>query len=355
MREYFYRLVTDKEKGILVFFLKSLLLGLSLIYSVLLKIVLLFYRLKILKIHKLACRVISVGNITWGGTGKTPVVRMLTKYLVEQGKRPAIIIRGYKSTPGQAYKQKGDEAFMLREELAAPVISDRNRVASGKKAINDFKADTLILDDGFQHWRLSRDLNIVTIDCTNPFGNGCIIPRGILREPLSGLRRADVFFLTKTNLSAADIGKIKDKLVNINPFALMVESIHKPVGFYNLLKKEESLGIDKIKDKDVCLVCGIGNPAALEKTTLSLKLNPVLKFFFLDHHDYKKEEVIKIIDSCSRFKINTIITTSKDAVKLKDHFMGLAPTQKILVLDINIAITKGKDEFLSRLSRLYSA
>lgn len=362
MREYFYSLITDKAKGIFASVVKFILWLLSLIYFVFLKIILFFFRIGILKSHKLNCKVISVGNITWGGTGKTPLVKMLAQYLQEQGRKPAIIIRGYKGNPrikqkdfSANYKAVGDEAFMLSQELSIPIIVGKNRVAVGRQAIKDFAVDTLILDDGFQHWRLKRDLDIVTIDCANPFGNGWLIPRGILRGPFSSLSRAGIFFLTKTDLAGNKIAEIRNRLARINPSALLVESIHRPVGFGDLLRKDKFIPLEEIKEKEVCLVGSIGNPVAFEKTIASLKLNPVLKFFFLDHHEYKRQEIDKIIESCTRFRINTIITTSKDAVRLRDYFLAINPTQSILVLQIEISVTKGKDEFFNRLSGIYSA
>lgn len=377
MKKYLYQLATGRTKGPLAFFLKFILWILSLVYLLGVRIVYYLYALGIFKHQRLAGKVISVGNITWGGTGKTPVVAMLAKYLMEQGKKPAVLIRGYgakkdsrekvfggispkadkRVLSGQenSYKRTGDEAFMLSEILSVPVLVGKDRVTIGKKALQDFYADTLILDDGFQYWPLQRDLDIVTIDCTNAFGNGFLLPRGILREPLSALKRAQVFFLTKTDLAGQKTVEVRDKLNRINSAALIVESIHRPTRFQNLLKPETFFALHEIKSREVALVCSIGNPSAFEKTVTNLKMNPVLKFFFLDHHHYKREEISKIIAACLKYRIDTLITTNKDAVRLKDYFAVLNPKLLILVLQIDIAITKGRNEFLSRLSRLYSA
>jgi len=360
MREYLYQVITGKKQGFVALVIRSVLLGLSFIYFVLVKIILFFYGSGLLKSHRLGCKVISVGNITWGGTGKTPLVKTLVKLLIGQGRKPAVIIRGYKSNPRADgnqlnYRLVGDEAAMLLGDLAVPVLVGRDRVGVVKRALRDLNIDTVILDDGFQHWRLRRNLDIVCIDATNPFGNGLLIPRGILREPLSGLKRAGVFFLTKTDLAGGGILELKNRLSRINPSALMVESIHRPVGFHNILKKDEFIPREEVSEERVCLVCSIGNPAAFEKTIVSLKLNPVLRFFFMDHHDYKKDQIDEIIAACSQDNIKTIITTSKDAVRLNEHLVKINTPLKILVLKIEIVITKGKDEFLSRLSRIYSA
>jgi len=355
MREYFYQLITGQKKGIIAFILKFILWILSLIYGVLLRLVLWLYEIGILRKHKLTARVISVGNITWGGTGKTPLVKMLAEYLKEQGRKPAVIIRGYKSKPqAQGYQKIGDEAFFLSQGSSIPVIAGKDRVAGGIQAIKDFSVDTLILDDGFQHWRLKRDLEIVAIDCTNPFDSGFLIPRGILREPLSGLKRAEIFFLTKTDLEADSISEIINRLKAVNPTALIVESMHRPVGFYSLLQREEIIPPDKLKGKRIALACSIGNPQAFEKTIRSLGLIPELKFFFMDHHHYQPQDIDKIIDGCRQANLNTLITTQKDAVRLKDYSEKLSSLQ-VLVLQIEISITRGRDDFFNRLSRLYPA
>jgi tetraacyldisaccharide 4'-kinase len=358
MKKYLYQLASRHTKGAAAAVLKFLLWILSLFYFLAVETTYYLYALGLIKRYRLGCKVLSVGNITWGGTGKTPVAAMLAKYLKEQGKKPAILIRGYKNISSAAensYKRTGDEAFMLSEILSVPVLTGKNRVKTGRTALKDLSVDTLILDDGFQHWRLRRDWDIVVVDCTNAFGNGFLIPRGILREPLSALKRAQVFFLTKTDVAGLKTAEIKRRLSRINPAALIVESIHQPVGFGNLLHPEESFAPAEVKSQDVALVCSIGNPDAFIKTVTGLKLNPVLKFCFLDHHHYKQEEVADIIDSCQRYHVNTVITTHKDAVRLKDHFAALDPELSVLVLQIEIAITKGSDEFFSGLSRLYPA
>jgi tetraacyldisaccharide 4'-kinase len=236
MRKFLYYLATDRYKGFFFGIFKSFLWILSLIYGLIVRLLVLFYRGRR---YRLDCKVISVGNITVGGTGKTSLVEWICRYLKKQGHRVAILSRGYKrETPNLKfqipnYETMGDEPYMLQMRLEGiPVIVDADRIRAGRRAVNIFKADTVILDDGFQQWRIAKDLEIVTIDATRPFGNGQLLPRGILREPLSSLARADILVLTKTNLSHKTSG-IREALYSWSPKASVFESSHEPAGFYD--------------------------------------------------------------------------------------------------------------------------
>jgi tetraacyldisaccharide 4'-kinase len=349
MRRYLYLLANDQIGGVVASPVKFILFILSLVYFIGLKITTGLYSIGLLKSYRSPAKVISVGNITWGGTGKTPLVEMLADYLLPVGKKVAVIIRGYKS-----FRNVGDEAFMLSEALGAPVLSGKNRVSSAKKARERLGVDTIILDDGFQHWRLKRDLDIVAVDSTNPFGNGFLIPRGILREPLSALRRADIFFLTRTDQNGQEIDGLRSRLSNLNRRALIVESVHQPVGFYDLWHRNQPFHPKDIKGR-VAFICSIGNPRAFAKTLSGLGLIPQLEFVFPDHHYYRPPEVREILASCHRQAIDILITTQKDEVRLRELLRGQEMDLKILVLKVKLVITKGQDEFFSRLSRLYSA
>jgi len=355
MLSYIYNLATDKYKGWLAGILKSFLYLLSLIYGLIVRILIFIYRLRP---YRLNCKVISVGNITLGGTGKTSLVILIAKYLKQQGHRVAILSRGYKrrnpksQIPNPNYDDMGDEPYMLKMNLKdVPVIVDSDRVRAAKLAIRDYAVDTVILDDGFQQWRLKKDLEIVTIDAICPFGNRKLIPRGILRQPLSTLKQSDIFVLTKTDL-ARDIGEIKDFLTQINPAAPIIESIHSPLYFYKMGTNEI---IDKgaLPGKRVILFSGIGQPHSFEGLIQGLGMKIGLSFRFPDHHNYTQRDLEKIAKSSKDENVDMIITTEKDAARLS-QLSAISSRLSVLVLRIELKITKDEERFYHRLLRLYS-
>lgn len=348
MKKYFYSLVTDQKNDFIAKIIKVFLCILSLIYGFCVGITLFFYKINIFKKHKLPCKVISVGNLTWGGTGKTPFLIELANYLRNQGHNLAILTRGYKN-----YKNTGDEACFLKDNLInIPIISGKNRLKNAKIALENYNVDTIILDDGFQHWKIVRDLDIVLLDSINPFGNRKLIPRGILREPISSLKRANIFILTKIDL-ANDIRGLKENLITINPKALILESRHWAVGLYDLKDANKILDLNILKNKNVCNLCAIADPISFIKTLKNLGANIVLSFSFLDHHDYNEGDLKKIINKCKENNINTIITTQKDAIKLKDLDLT-SITLEIFVLKIKWEILKDKEKLYDQLLGLYT-
>jgi tetraacyldisaccharide 4'-kinase len=358
MLSYIYNLATDKHKGLVAGIVKSFLYCLSLLYGLVVKVLVFIYHLKP---YRLNCKVISVGNITLGGTGKTSLVALIAQYLKQKGHKVAILSRGYKrkvtshKSQVTSHETMGDEPYMLKMNLGdMPVVVDTNRIRAAKLAIHNYGADTVILDDGLQQWRIKKDLEIVTIDATCPFGNRKLIPRGILREPLSSLKRADVFILTKTNLNP-DNQNIKDFLSSINPQSLIVESTHSPLGFYRLDDKDGFLGLEALAGENVTLISGIADPDSFQNLIVSLGINIGLFFRFPDHHNYAKEELDRIIKNSKDKNIDTIITTEKDAVRLSPY---LLPTTyyllNFLVLRVELKMTKDEQGFYNRLLRLYS-
>lgn len=341
-----YLLNSHKSKII-----KLMLLLISSVYFLIIKLKEFLYKTKIGQQKRLPCKVVSVGNITTGGTGKTP----LTKFIAEslQDKKVGILIRGYKRKSRDRIivvrdnldpSCVGDEPYFLAKEL--PLVSVfvcKDRYAGGKFAIDKFKTEILILDDGFQR-RLSlyRDIDIVVIDATNPFGNGHLIPAGILREDVKSLKDADIFFLTKVD-GVENVKDLINQLKKINEKALIVESVYEPVELYYLFNWEEKYGTNEFKGKKILSLSGIGNPVYFERTVFKLSPKEIYPLRFLDHHNYTKEDILLINKKSSNF--DYIITTEKDSVKLF-NLLEDNLSKKILVLKIKIKIVKGEKEFL---------
>jgi tetraacyldisaccharide 4'-kinase len=335
---------------------KFLLWLISGVYGLMIRFLSGFYRARA---YRLPCKVISVGNITLGGTGKTPLVEYIARQLCERGHKLAILTRGYqgkvksKKTKVKNREETADEAQMLQENLAGvPIIVDADRIRGAKRALEDYAVDTVILDDGFQQWRLQKDLEIVAIDATNPFGNRQILPRGILREPLTALRRADILLLTKTDL-AADLCGLIAELKGINASALIVESRHAPAGLYVLGDRDKGVALQDLKDKTVALVSGIGGPDSFRQGITRLGINVAMHFKFCDHHHYSSAELDGIFARCRKEHIATLITTEKDAARLSGLSVKESGVQ-FLVFAIRIELGKDEEGFISRLLSVYN-
>ncbi|MDD4939809.1 MAG: tetraacyldisaccharide 4'-kinase [Candidatus Omnitrophica bacterium] len=364
MLAYLHDLATDRRKGFLAGTIKSFLYPASLIYGLAVRALTFIYRLKP---RALGCKVISAGNITLGGTGKTSLVLLIARYLKENGHKVAIVSRGYKRQipnpclSGRQAKSRipneeamGDEPAMLKMNLKdVPVIVDADRICGARIAVRDFGADTVILDDGFQQWRLKKDLDIVAIDAVYLFGNRRLIPRGILREPLSSLKRADMFILTKSDL-APNNKDIKEYLNSINPAAPVLGSIHSPVGFYRMDKQDELLNINSLRGKTAVLFSGIGDPGSFEKLIKNLGIRVEFSFRFRDHHNYTRKDLDNITRCSEEKNTDAIITTEKDAVRIRNSRLT-APGSGLLYLRVELKITDNEQEFHNRLLRLYSS
>jgi len=330
-----YLACIGNERGKFLSLFRSLFFILSLFYLLAIKIRWLIYKYGLIRQFQLPGTIISVGNTTWGGTGKTPAVIMIAKQLQEMGKRVAVLSRGYrrKKRKGEmsivsdgsrvilSAQQAGDEPYLLARNLPeVPVIVGKNRVRSGKYALEKFASEVLILDDGFQYWPLKKDLEILTIDSSNPYGNGYLIPRGQLREPISHLSRGEIFLLTRTDLVSRNVlDTLITELHSLNPEALILETVHQPKCLENLLSGEKK-GLDFIENRKVVGFSSIGNPYFFEKTLENLSAKIVKIFQFPDHHYYSRRDLLKIEETCrsGREKGEAIlITTEKDGVQLK--------------------------------------
>ncbi|MEE8360385.1 MAG: tetraacyldisaccharide 4'-kinase [Candidatus Omnitrophota bacterium] len=340
MKRYIYSLMRDDRSGFVAGIFKAVLSFVSFFYSLTVDMI------RFVKTHasrRLPCKVISVGNMTLGGTGKTPLTCMLAEYLKKNGRNPAVLIRGY----GE------DEWKMLKAKLGdIPVIVGRDRIATGREACEKFNADTLILDDGFQHWSIKRDLDIVLLDSTDPFGNGKVFPRGLLREGIRGLNRADIVMLTKTDMGRANIERIKGELKDRVPDTPVAESIHQPAGIYELGTGKE-LALSSLRGEKVFVLSSIVNSGYFEYTLKTLGAEIASTLHYPDHYDYKAKEMQRVFGETERLNIKTIVTTEKDAPKLKELEIK-EDKARILVLRVEFKVTGQKELFNDRLHTLYS-
>jgi len=356
LRQYIHDLMHDSENGLLSRgpldvckhltgqVVKPCLLILSYAYSLLVKAHYFFYKVNLLKSYKSQIAVISVGNITLGGTGKTPFTIMLAERLTQKNKKKtSVLIRGY----GE------DEWKMLEDKLGKhgiKVFVGRDRVKYAKLALQ-YGACSLILDDGFQHHRLRRDLDIVLLDSTNPFGNRRLFPRGILREPLDSLRRADIVVLTKVDKAKENIPAIADEIKKIAPGKTIIKAIHKPKDLFDIRTGGEK-ELAFIAGKKVCMLSAICDASYFKHTVEMSRVRIGLEFTFPDHYPYRMRDLNRIFKECKRENIDTIITTEKDAVKLKK--LTLTESEfKILALRIELEIIEGEEELDDGLHRLH--
>ena len=344
LRSYLFNLALGRVKGPLAKLIKGCLFIFSLVYGA---IVVVLARLQRLRAVRLNARVISVGNLTLGGTGKTTLVEYLAIKYNQAGKRVAILSRGYKRDSCQSgVLNFGDEPAMLAKKLPQiNVIVNRDRIKAAKNAIGDYAADTLILDDGFQQWKIVKDLEIVTLDAKYPFGNSLLLPAGFLREPKSALKRAKIFVLTQVS-QGVDTVSLTKELRQINSKALIVESRHEACGFSDLNKPDDILGLDTFCNKQALIFSGIGNPQGFEDLVVSLGIDVVEVLRFADHYKYLPQDLERIKQLASSKKIDLIITTEKDAIKILE--LGIRAC-RIFSLNIKLKITKNEDEFNRRL------
>ncbi|MBM3245284.1 MAG: tetraacyldisaccharide 4'-kinase [Candidatus Omnitrophica bacterium] len=338
MRKYLYNLATDGKNGVVAGVCKFLLFLLSLVYGFIIRCL---SAVQLANPKQLGMKIISVGNITLGGTGKTVLVEYLVRYLRQKNILTAVVSRGFKGA---------DEPDMLRLKLKdTPVIVDKDRARGVQKAAADYRARAVIFDDGFQQWKIKKDLDIVMIDATNPFGNQHMLPRGILREPLSSLKRAGVFVLSKINLNP-NIEDIEEFLLDINKDALIVESIHRPVDLAGLGNEDNRLSLGVLKDKSVSLFCGIGDPGSFEAIARESGAVVAAFFTFPDHHAYSQNDLEDVIRQSENKNVEFILTTEKDAARINNSKLKIS-SSKIFSLRIELEITKNEEGFHSRLLR----
>lgn len=337
----------DQRPGIGI--LRVLLGAVAQVYGLVMRGRNLLYALRVLRSRTAGVPVISVGNITTGGTGKTPLVIWLCSYLRNKGLHCSILTRGYKSQPDQI---TDEPALLARACLDTDVIVNPNRVAGAQKAVSVHHAQALVLDDGFQHRRLKRDLDIVAVDATCPFGYGRVLPAGLLREPKRGLSRADAVIITRFDqVDEEQMQQLEQEIQKISPSIPIAKAAHKHTGAVTF--QNEKLDLEELRSKKIFAFCGIGNPNAffrcLEQNDLSLTDTQI----FDDHHAYTQEEMRAIFERARSCGAEMILCTQKDWVKSA----LLSPEEEGLVfayLAMELDFLEGLDKITSLIDNLFS-
>ncbi len=345
-RNYFYSLMTDEAKDPLSFFLKGILWVLSYQYLWALAVGEFLRGIGLLKERKIPLPVVSVGNLTVGGTGKTPFVKWMARRFLSQGKKVAILTRGYR----RVKETISDESAELQNSLPGlPVWVGRDRVSSAERAVSS-GMDAVILDDGFQHRRLARDLDIVLLDATRPFGNGKTLPRGILRESPSALRRADLLVITRAD-AEAKIDDLTRFLKKEAPLVPILTARHHLKRFYEARTKKE-VSPEIVKKGKSLSFCGIGNPEAFSRLLEASGIRPLKRIDWMDHYRYTKQDIEKMDREAKKIGAEFLLTTEKDAARL--DLLGFSPATELVVAEIEMVITQNEEELLSRLDTLFS-
>jgi tetraacyldisaccharide 4'-kinase len=295
-------------------------------------------------VHRANVPVISVGNLTLGGTGKTPMVKWLVRWLVDCGLRPAIVSRGYAARDGES----NDEALELYDSLPeVPHVQDPNRVAAARRAIEEFNCQIIVLDDGFQHRRLARDLNIVLLDAMEPFGHAHVFPRGTLREPVTSLRRAHVVCLSRADaVSSSERQRIRNRVVQFAPHAVWCGVRHAPTALVNT--ECESQPLEMLIGKRVIAFCGIGNPDGFYHSVKGLGAVVVDRHTFPDHHAYSAADLSELQTLATRADASVLLCTHKDLVKIRNIKIERLP---VWALAIDLQFITGQEALVSLVQR----
>ena len=366
MKDYLYAIITGRATGIIPSLLIGLLTPLSYIYAVLIKMRGWLYDCGILKQKQLPCGVISVGNIVAGGTGKTPVVIWIAKYLQNEGFQVGVLLRGYGREDRHSIlvvsdgkqilippTESGDEASMIARKLPGiPVVVGRDRYSAGLEVVQlwGHAEGVLILDDGFQRRQLERDLDILTIDSIQPFGTGKLLPAGTLREPKTALKRTDVLLLTRTDLAAESINSKQ-----FGQRKQVFQTCHQPTKLYQLSTGEEC-ALNLLEGQRILAVCGIGNPEAFAGTLRQLEPKAVELLAFPDHHRYSLADLNDISARARDIGVNIVVTTEKDSQKLEVFAataeFSLPESLQFFVLEIELEITTNPEALEKRLRQV---
>ncbi len=379
IEQYFIEIIRERRKAPLDSFVKGLLFIASRFYLRAINIRTWMYDTRIIRNRAIGCLVVSIGNLTCGGTGKTPIVEIFARTLSQKGRKVAVLSRGYRSRDKRSFLEKlkkrlfsqkmevpprvvsdgknllhdsitaGDEPYMLASNLKnVAVLVDKDRVKSGLYAIDEFGTDVLILDDGFQYLRLKAHINIVLVDSTAPFDNHHVLPRGLMREPIEHILRADYVFLTKSDGSPR-LRHLKDFIRKHNHRAEIIECCHKPQYLEEVFDRGHRHPLESLKGLKIASISAIANPASFEGFLEDLGGNLVLKRHYADHHRYRQQELIDFINDAKAAGAELIVTTEKDAVRMPRLDRRDIDIQ---FLRVEIDILSGQENFDQCISRI---
>ena len=356
----------DKDQPASVNALLFLLHAFSFVFAAVVAVRYFLYGTGLIRRFPLGIQVISIGNVTAGGTGKTPVTEIFARTLAAEGRKVAILSRGYRRKEAPLWQRlftqvvepplvvsdgkhvllDSDEPYMLASNLPdVAVVVDRNRVKAGRYAIKRLGCDTIILDDGFQYQRLKHSIEVVLVDATNPFGNGKMLPRGILREPARNLARADIIFLTKCG---EDVSAVRDEVRRYNTTAEIVECRHTPKMLRDVWSREE-FPLSWLEGKTVCTLSGIASPKGFENSLRKLGSKVVWCERYADHHRYAPSEILYALNRTADMGADALVTTEKDSVRFPRF--ETVPV-RCLCLRIAIEIISGAESFASIINRI---
>ncbi len=369
LETFFLEVVFEERHDFKAKTTRVILFGGSKVFTVAVKLRRWLYNVRILRDKTLGVQVIAIGNLTVGGTGKTPVVEKFARELREAGRTVAILTRVYRSKPLPFHQQilnkvmlredqtpprivsdgksllldsemAGDEPYMLASNLKdVIVLVDKDRVKSGRYAIEKFGCDTLVLDDGFQYWHLrGRRHDVVLIDNQQPFGNEHLLPRGTLREPPSHLARAHTIFITKSDGNTA---ALRARIASLNSTAAVIECVHQPLYFEDVFSGERR-GLDLLAGKKVASLSGIAQPEGFEQSLVKLGGELVYSKRFADHHRFTQQEILNTINRSKKRQADIIITTQKDAVRFPKIDRRDLP---LYFMRVEIKIVAGANDF----------
>ncbi len=378
IEQYFLELMSGRRYNWYDRVLIDLLFVASRFYRMAIQFRIWMYDKRVIRNHALGCLVVSIGNLSCGGTGKTPVTEVFARTLSAKGRRVAILSRGYRSRKRSLFSKlmhmfrsqkieippkvvsdgrnlllesdyAGDEPYMLASNLPnVAVVVDKDRVKSGLYAVENFQTDVIILDDGFQYLMLKPHINIVLVDSTDPFGNGHVLPRGILREPIKNIRRADYIFLTKSD-GSHKLHHLKNFLRRHTRRAEIIECCHRPQHLVRMFSRREIEPLEKLRGARVAALSAIACPASFESFLRQLGANLVLCDHYADHHRYTQQEIIDFINQAKAAGAEFIVTTEKDAVRIPKLDRCDVP---IFYLRIQIDILSGQESFDQCISRI---
>lgn len=378
IEQYFIELLQEKRYGPWDMLITGLLFLCSRVYRNLVQLRLWMFENRVIRNRAIGCLVVSIGNLTCGGTGKTPVVEIFAKTLSRKGRKVAVLSRGYRSRDRSLFDKlrkkfssekkvvpprivsdgknlllnsmtAGDEPYMLASNLPSVcVLVDKDRIKSGLYAVQEFHADTLVLDDGFQYLDLKAHINILLVDSTAPFDNHHVLPRGLLREPIKNIRRADYIFLTKSDGSPR-LRHLKHFLHQHNRRAEIIECCHRPKYLEDVYDRGKRFPLSALQGKKTASLSAIANPASFNAFLLQNGAELVLKRHYADHHRYRQQEMIDFINDAKNAGAELILTTEKDAVRMPGLNRRDLP---LLFLRIEIDILSGQENFDQCISRI---